>query len=121
MLRARFAVEVHDVAMKVDVSRERHRDRLQGAHALQQGVVEQRAVLKPEPRIGFRYLAQHLFINSEHHVNCQITVGMRGELPSRGVSLARVFVELIAARDLEPVIVGNADVRLGKPRGSLRN
>src|SRR5215471_21082018 len=85
---ALFAVKMHDVAMKVDIAGEWRRNHLQSAHALDQWISEQGGMLDAEARILFRGFLLDLFIDSEDAVNCQVAIGVGGQLPASEMRLA---------------------------------
>jgi hypothetical protein len=121
MLPSRFTVKVRDAAVKIDVPGKRHRDHIEGAHSLQQRIVQQRAMLDAVSRIRLRYLTVNLLVHTENFVDGEVALGVPRELPACRVRFPRVFVEFLAGGHLQPVVVGNADTRFGKPGRAFRD
>ena len=77
VLRALFSVEMHHVAMKVDITGKWRRNHPERAHAPDQRIRKQRAVLNAEAGILSGRFLLDLFVNSENTVDCQVAIGMR--------------------------------------------
>jgi hypothetical protein len=70
---------------------------------------------------GSRRFAQQLFIDTEHAVDGAFAIRMCRELKSGEPGLARVVVQFFASAAFDAEVVRQADVRLGQPRGPLRD
>jgi len=121
MLEPLLTVEVHHVAMKVDVAGERYRDHTEGPHAPDQSIIYKGAVFDAKTRIAPRQLVLKLFVNPQNLVDGQVTIGVGAHLPSRTMGFARYLVDLVSCPKLQAVIAGNSGVVLRKPGGPLGN
>src|SRR6185369_16115407 len=95
---------------------------MQSAHALDQSVGEQGAMLDAEAGIFLRKLLLDLLIDSENAVNRQVAVGVSRQLPTRRVRLSSSLVELLAAGKLQSdIVIWDPDVGLREPGSSFRD
>ena len=95
----------HLLAVEVHVSRERRRDRAERLDARDQRVVDDGAVLEAEARIAPRHLALQPLVEVADHVDADVAVRVRAELPAGVVGLARIAVELVGVRDDDAEVV----------------
>src|SRR5207302_522139 len=106
------SVFLHLLAVIVRVSRKRSGNRAQRLDPGDQRIVDDRAVLQSVPSILARQFLLQLLVHSQRDVDADIAVGMSRKLPSRGVCLACLPVELFFRRHQNSEIVWMPDVWL---------
>src|SRR5262249_59681125 len=96
LLETLLTVEMHLLAVEEDVARKGqwyHAGGLDAPHELRR---DERAVLDPQTRIAPRELALQLLVDAEDHVDGDVSVRVRANLPTREIGLARLFVQRLA-------------------------
>src|SRR5579863_445028 len=114
-------VLLHLFAVIVHVGGERGGYGSERPDPLDERWIHYRAMLQAVARIAPRHLALEAFIDAQHDINRRVAVGVRADLPSGLVRLARIRVQLLFTLDQDAVIVGPSDVGLRKPGGPFRD